>query len=168
MADKYTLTDQTTTIGSTTLYRIKALKSFDDVKEGDLGGYIESKKNLSQDGHAWVYGFGKIHDNAIVYENGKVKDNAQIHDNSQVYGNAIVDSEAHLHDNSQVYGNGEVHGTSKIYDNVQIYDNGRVYGDSFIHGDIQIYGEAEISDRTIKYDTHRCGYEEICCRVVEG
>ena len=39
------------------LYRIKALKDFNNVKEGELGGYIESEQNLSQEGNAWVYGF---------------------------------------------------------------------------------------------------------------
>jgi hypothetical protein len=38
-----------------TLHRIEALKDFGDVKAGDKGGFIESEKNLSQDGNAWVY-----------------------------------------------------------------------------------------------------------------
>lgn len=38
-----------------TLHRIEALKDFGDVKAGDRGGFIESEKNLSQDGDAWVY-----------------------------------------------------------------------------------------------------------------
>ena len=29
------------------LYQIKALRSFSDVKEGDLGGYVMSEENLS-------------------------------------------------------------------------------------------------------------------------
>ena len=29
-----------------TLYKIRALKDFDDVKKGDLGGYIEDYNNL--------------------------------------------------------------------------------------------------------------------------
>lgn len=31
-----------------TIYRIRALKDFGDVKAGDLGGYIEKEENLSQ------------------------------------------------------------------------------------------------------------------------
>ena len=35
-----------------TLYRIRALKDLDDnVHKGDLGGYIQSEKNLSQKGN---------------------------------------------------------------------------------------------------------------------
>ncbi len=44
------------------LYRIKALKDFRNVKEGEFGGYIESERNLSHEGNAWVSG-----DNAVVW-----------------------------------------------------------------------------------------------------
>ena len=48
-------------------YRIKALTFFSDVKEGDLGGWIEKEENLSQEGSTWVYG------NATVYGNAEIK-----------------------------------------------------------------------------------------------
>ena len=38
-----------------TLYRIRALRDFNDVKKGNIGGYIESESNLSQEGDCWVY-----------------------------------------------------------------------------------------------------------------
>lgn len=57
---KYRLTEETTKVGNRTLYRIQALRDFGNVKEGDIGGYIESEKNLSQDGNAWVYGNADI------------------------------------------------------------------------------------------------------------
>lgn len=33
------------------LYRIRALKNFNDVRIGDIGGYIEKESNLSQNGN---------------------------------------------------------------------------------------------------------------------
>ena len=36
--------------GYYTLYRIEALNDFSNVKKGDLGGFIESEDNLSQEG----------------------------------------------------------------------------------------------------------------------
>ena len=48
------------------LYRIKALKDFHNVKEGEFGGYIESERNLSHEGDAWVSG------NAWVFGNNAV------------------------------------------------------------------------------------------------
>ena len=49
-----------------TLYRIRALKQFGDVRKGELGGYIEHEGNLSQTGFSWVY------DNSMVLENAHV------------------------------------------------------------------------------------------------
>lgn len=45
-----------TTILGVELFRIKALISFGNVKEGELGGYVEKEDNLSHSGNAWVYG----------------------------------------------------------------------------------------------------------------
>lgn len=41
---KYRLTDEKIIVGRRTLYRIQALRDFVDVKEGEFGGWIESKK----------------------------------------------------------------------------------------------------------------------------
>lgn len=71
-----------------TLYQIRALKDFDDVKAGDLGGYIEKESNLSQDGNCWVYGNAKVYDDAKVFDNAKVY-GAKVY-GAQVYGNAKV------------------------------------------------------------------------------
>ena len=78
---KHELTDDTITVGGRILHRIKALKSFSDVEEGDLGGYVEKEDNLNQSGNAWVYG------NARVYGDARVSGNAQ------VYGDAWVSGE---------------------------------------------------------------------------
>ena len=49
-----------------TLYRIVALADFGIVTTGDQGGYIESEKNLSQSGNAWVCGNAEVYGNAEV------------------------------------------------------------------------------------------------------
>ena len=53
---KYELTDETIEVYGTALHRIKALKDFGNVKKGELGGYVESEHNLSQEGNCWVCG----------------------------------------------------------------------------------------------------------------
>ena len=70
-----------------TLYRIVALADFGSVTTGDQGGYIESEKNLSQSGNAWVYDNARVYGNAIVYDNARVCDNAEVYGNSRVCGN---------------------------------------------------------------------------------
>lgn len=57
---KYQLTDETLVVNGRTLHRIRALKSFGDVIAGELGGWIESEKNLSHGGNARVFGNAQV------------------------------------------------------------------------------------------------------------
>ncbi len=66
------------------LFRIKYIKDFGNIKAGELGGYIEKKDNLSQNGDAWVYGNAQVYGNARVYGDAWVYDNAQVSGNAQV------------------------------------------------------------------------------------
>ena len=77
---KYELTPEFIEIGGAKLYRIKALVSFNDVKAGETGGFIEKVENLAQDGDAWIYG------NAWIYDNARVSDNACVYGDACVYG----------------------------------------------------------------------------------
>lgn len=74
---KYELTDEIIELGGRTLYRIKALKDFGDVKAGDLGGYVESEDNLSHEGTCWIYHNAKVYDNVRVANNAKVFDSSR-------------------------------------------------------------------------------------------
>ena len=73
---KYEFTEETKNIYTMdkeiTLHRIRALQSFDEVKTGDLGGWIEDERNLSHNGNCWVF------DNGWVFGNGWVSDNGDI------------------------------------------------------------------------------------------
>ena len=61
MAKKFELTAEfVTNIFGKKLFRIKALMAFGDVKEGELGGYLEKEENLDHDGNAWVYGNARV------------------------------------------------------------------------------------------------------------
>ena len=75
---KYRLTEETTKVGNRPLYRIQALRDFGNVKEGDIGGYIESEKNLSQDGDACVSGDACVYGDARVYGDADIKTTGDI------------------------------------------------------------------------------------------
>ena len=62
----YKLTEETIIIQGHELHRIECVESFNCINKGDKGGYIESEKNLSQDGEAWVFGNAKVFGNAEV------------------------------------------------------------------------------------------------------
>ena len=60
--------------GDRTVYRIRALRDFGDVRRGDLGGYIESEANLDHNGECWVYDAAQVYgDDAVVRDNGRVR-----------------------------------------------------------------------------------------------
>lgn len=59
--------EDTITVDGFKLYRIRALKDFFVIKEGELGGYVEAENNLSHEGYCWIY------DNAKVYDGAQAK-----------------------------------------------------------------------------------------------
>ena len=82
------LLDDTITIFGIKLFRIKALISFGNVEEGEIGGYVEKEDNLSSSGNAWVYGNAEVYGNAWVSGNAEVSGNAWVSGNARIYGNA--------------------------------------------------------------------------------
>ena len=59
--------DDFISVGGETVYRIRALKSFGNVKHGDLGGYVASYRNLDHLGDAWVFGDAQVFGDARVF-----------------------------------------------------------------------------------------------------
>lgn len=64
------------------LYRLRALINFNDVKAGDLGGYVENENNLSQMDDCWIY------------DNAKVFGNASVSGNANISGDAIIEKDS--------------------------------------------------------------------------
>ena len=84
MEKKYILTEETKEVGGHILHRIQAVRDFDDVQKGDLGGWVESEKNLSHDGNCWVFDNGEVSGNGRVSGNGEVSSNARIGVNAYI------------------------------------------------------------------------------------
>ena len=85
---KYELTDDTIDIHNQTLYRIRALKNFADIKAGDIGGYIEKEYNLSHEGDSWIYDNAKVYGDARVSGNVFLNSNAWVSNEAQIYQDA--------------------------------------------------------------------------------
>ena len=90
MKRKYILTKKFKEFFGIKLFQIKAVANFENVKKGELGGWIEKESNLSQEGNAWVYG------NALVYGNARVYGDAWVYGNARVYGNVWVSGKLKL------------------------------------------------------------------------
>ncbi|WP_448756836.1 polymer-forming cytoskeletal protein [Aggregatibacter sp.] len=146
------------------LYRIKALVTFGAVVAGQLGGFVESEKNLDQSlsGDAWVYG------NAQVYGNAEVYGNAQVYGNAEVYGDAWVYGNARVYGDAWVYGNAQVCGNARVYGNAQVYGNAEVYGDAQVCGNARVRSHAVISDRKMIFWASNVGSENGTLTVFNG
>ncbi len=104
------------------LYRIRALKSFSDIKCGDIGGYVENEKNLSQNGNCWIYNNAKVYGDGRVFDNAIIKNNAEVFDNASVLDNAIIQDNAICFDNSVIYRNAVCGTDTKVYGHGLIYE----------------------------------------------
>ena len=94
--------------GDRTVYRIRALRDFGDVRRGDLGGYIENESALAHDGEAWVQ------DVAQVYgPNGRVGGNARIKGEAWILGR--VDGDAQICDLVVIAEHAHVGGHTVLY-----------------------------------------------------
>ena len=134
---KYELTTETLQIAGRTLHRIKALRDFGSVKEGQFGGWIENEKNLSQDDNAWIYGEAMAFDNAKVFGNAIVCNYAEVYDDAKVYDNACVYGYAKVYDKANVYNN------ANVFDYAEAYGNVRIYGKATINGDAKVHDDAD-------------------------
>ena len=149
MEKKYKLTEETINVDGRTLYRIEALKDFNDVKKGDKGGFIENEKNLSQSDDCWVYSNAKVSDNAMVCGNAKVYGNARVYGNAWVFGNAMVSVNALVIDKARVYGNAQVRGNAVVYDNAEISGDAKIFGNAQIRCDAVVCEDAKIYSHAI-------------------
>ncbi|SSZ38975.1 Uncharacterised protein [Bartonella grahamii] len=107
------------------LYRIKALKDFDDIKAGSLGGFIEKEVNLSHDGNCWVYDEACVYGHARVYDDAKIRHFSQVC--GQVYGNAKISYCATIW--GRAYGNAKINKKSKVRlvpKNCEVYEGDKL------------------------------------------
>ena len=141
---KYELTSETKVINGVELHRIKALKSFGNIKEGDLGGWIESEKILSQDGDAWVGENAAVFENAKVYGYATVCGNAKVRGNAKVCGNAWVGYNARVDRDAWVSGNTWVSGNATVSGNAKVRGNATINGDAVVCGNAKVRGKEDL------------------------
>ena len=137
---KYRLTDKTVQKDGRTLYQIQALRDIPEhnVEEGDLGGFIEHKKNLSQKGDAWVC--DGLYP-ALVYGNARVSGDALIENSAYVFGNAKVYGNAKIEDRAKIYGN------AQVCDYAVVSDEGEVKDSAIAYGEARVYYNEVLSDK---------------------
>lgn len=159
---KYELVpDQQILVGGTTLYRIRALKDFSDVKAGDLGGFIQSERNLSQDGHCWVGGDARVYEEAWVFDNARVLDHATVFDHAQVSGNAVVFDKARIYGKTRVFDNAVVYGEGQVFETAWVYGEALLCGQGLVSGNAVVYGRAKVLGGRVGDDAQLFGYATV-------
>lgn len=176
---KYELTNETIEFEGVTLHRIKALKDFVNVRAGDLGGYVESEKNLDIEGNCWIKDNAKVYeaafirgdaivaDEAIVRGEAWIAENCCIYDNVIVEGkticighsliisqayvkNAVIEDRACISGHVKIYG-GSICDDARITGNVEVY-SGRIEKKAYLSENAKIHGRPCITDNAKIYD----------------
>lgn len=70
-------------------YRIYALRSFNDVVEGEAGGLISEEINLSHYGNCWVYQGSKVTGHSCISHNAEIRGESYI-ENSVISGEVVI------------------------------------------------------------------------------
>lgn len=144
MNKKYTLVPDID-INATGLYRIKALRDFNNVKTGDLGGFVDNETNLSHEGNCWIYDDAIVRKSTIL--NNAIIRGKAIVENSYISDNVIIVDNPHITD-SEIRGNAFIRDKVVIIkciinnkanisgrvclENSNVYDNCRIAGISSI------------------------------------
>lgn len=139
---KYDITDITQKAAfeeDVILHRIRALVDIPEhnVKAGDLGGWVESEKNLSHDGSCWIGG------NAFVFQN------------AMVYGDAFAGNK------SSIKGNAKVRGSSRVTGNSSVRDDVIVEGEATVCNSARVFG-----DTVLKHCAKVCEYASVSSGVI--
>lgn len=144
------------------VYRIRALKDIENrhqnIKAGDLGGYVQSERNLSQNNNCWIFDDAIVFDNANVIQNANICDHAQISDNAIIMGYATIMGHSKICDHAKIGGRAliaeraEIDENAQVWDSVCVGDHAHIFGNAVLErsvivtGDAGICGNAELLD----------------------
>ena len=124
------------------LHRIRALRDIgNDVKAGDLGGFVESEENLSfeKDDEAWIY------DDAISAGQAVVNEGAQLRDRAIACHSALVSLGSVLRDDARVEDNAYIRGSfmkdhARASGGAMVLDSPETSMCPILSGDCAVYG----------------------------
>lgn len=124
------------------LHRIRALRDIgEEVKAGDLGGFVESETNLSfgLGDDAWIF------DDAIVAGDAVVDKNALLRDNATVCGQACVSCGSVMSGHSRAQDDVYLNGATMLDNatasgNAMILRERRLGGAPVLSGQCRVYG----------------------------
>ena len=131
---KYEFTGEVKNIGGKILHRIRAVRDIpeQDVKAGDLGGWLETEENLSHDSAAWVTGEAWVMGRAYVTDSTLVAGKALVTDSAHVMGAALVT------DSARVMGEARVSGKARVTGKAWVMGTACVTGKACVSGNARV------------------------------
>lgn len=136
------------------LHRIRALSDVrPGVVKGDLGGFVQSEENLSQEGTCWIFDEAIVCDDSFVDQQATVSGAAVVRGSALVSGratirqNAVIDDHAivmagFVSESAHVAGNAAITASTVTGAWPQITDCANVYGD--VCGSVLVKGAAVV------------------------
>jgi carbonic anhydrase/acetyltransferase-like protein (isoleucine patch superfamily) len=121
------------------------------IKKGDLGGYVDSPKNLAQAGNSWILPGACAADDAYVSGEAIVGAGSYIFDDARVYGRARVDGSV-VRDSARIYGNAEISGASLVEQEAAVSGDSIVLGGSILTDKVRVRGGTEIEVQRLVID----------------
>ena len=117
------LKNDTKMINGHEVYRIRALIDFNDVKAGDLGGYVEKYENLSHEGSAWIYDDAVAYEDAQIFDDAVLKNEAIARGETLIFGRATVKTCAVITEQARVTGDTVVAGNVVVGARTVLFDD---------------------------------------------
>lgn len=150
------------------MYRIVAEQTFETkngwVHEGDVGGFVQSEKNLSQTDSSWVFNTAKVFDDAMLVDsvltgnsqafNSAILTDTIVRDNARVHGNAMV-TRCKIFGNCDVFGDAVEVNDTEMCNSTVICQNSKVRNSKLKNG-ARIFGHSKVNNSTLE-DTAEVG-----------
>lgn len=150
---KYEFTGETKLYNGVTLHQIRAVSTSLIYYEGAIGGWIQSERNLSHDGTAWIHSDTHVYGDVVVKGSSNIK-------NSEISGEGVIDGSVSIFD-STIQGKFNISGyllmtNSELYGRTILNDGKGQINNSKI-GNLQVVGKefVSIDDSVLAFDIGR-------------
>ena len=120
---KYELTGETMERDGATLHRIRALKRLElsCVEPGEIGGWVGSAANLSQEGECWIWPEAAVWEDARVEGDCRIAGRAEVRGRARLAGFVLMDHDARVQDDAVIDSTGlRIGGTTTIFGRAQV------------------------------------------------
>lgn len=171
---KYELTEQIRRIRSVRVFRIRTLRDIEDdsgrvvAKAGELGGFVQSDRNLSHKGACWVADDAVVRKDALVKESAIIAGEATVTDSAHVGGRAQVSGKARISGNARIDGEALVDGYAVIEGSGYLSEKAEVRDEATISGRVSLYGRSSVSGFIALCGEWNIRDSSISCRSSNG